>query len=276
MRTTAYRYPGERLTLAVTLLAVLLVIALTAAATVCGSLVFIVMFLIISASSLASHHQALMRAALPVTRQSAPGLSQVSEEALMRLQPGNVQVYVLPSKEFNAYTFGLGGSKVVVLYSALLEHLDAEETQFVLGHEMGHVALGHTRLNSLVGGMAGIPAAGWAGIALSVVFLWWNRSCEFSADRAGLLACDRLDKAISALVKVGVGPGVVKDQAAFEQALQLLDAQDDSPWAWLNESLATHPLVIRRINELRRYAASAGYQRLRQKLSNVAAQTGQN
>ena len=46
-------------------------------------------------------------------------------------------------------------------------------------------------LNWLVGGMAGIPSPFMASALLAMAFLWWNRACEFSADRAGLLACGK-------------------------------------------------------------------------------------
>ena len=67
---------------------------------------------------------------------------------------------------------------------------------------LGHVALGHTWLNTLVGGIAGIPGSFLGGSDLDMAFLGWNRTCEYSADRAGLLACGSLEKAISALIKL--------------------------------------------------------------------------
>ena len=84
--------------------------------------------------------------------------------------------------------------------------MDADELRFIIGHEMGHVALGHTWLNSLVGGMAGIPSSSTSSAILTLAFLSWNRTCELSADRAGLLACGSLDKAVSSLIKLVAGP----------------------------------------------------------------------
>jgi Zn-dependent protease with chaperone function len=51
----------------------------------------------------------------------------------------------------NAYTFGLSESKNIVLYEPMLRIMNKGELAFVLGHEMGHVALGHTWLNTHCG-----------------------------------------------------------------------------------------------------------------------------
>jgi Zn-dependent protease with chaperone function len=261
MRTTAYRYPGEQLILLATLALVGGVIALTAAATVCASVLFILAFIAMSFSFTRSHHQSLMRSARPVTPQGMPGLAEVTRQGVARLQPGEIQVYVAPSRELNAYTFGLDTPKIVVVYSALLQVMDRDELAFILGHELGHVALGHTWLNSMVGGIAGIPSSFSAGMLLTLSFLWWNRACEFSADRAGLLACGKPEKAISALVKLGAGPQA-DTPAELAQAFHQIDAEDDTFMGSLNELLGTHPMLIRRIQQIRSYANSTEYRQL--------------
>jgi Zn-dependent protease with chaperone function len=267
MRTTAYRYPNEHLILTFTILLVLVVIALTATATICASVVFIIAFVVLSYNFSLSNHNALLREARPVTPQSMPDLAQVMQRGVARLQPGAVEAYVVSSAELNAYTFGLSTPKTVVLYSALFQVMDEDEILFILGHELGHVALGHTWLNSLVGGMAGIPASFSAAVLLNIAFLWWNRACEYSADRAGLLACGKPEKAVSALVKLGVGtraPG----RYNLEEIYRRLDAEDDQFIGDLNETLATHPLLIHRIRELRKYTASEPYRRIKARLDS--------
>jgi Zn-dependent protease with chaperone function len=195
--TDSYRYPSELLILAVTLFLVFLVIAITAAATVCGSALFAVLAIGMAASASRAHHQALMERAIPVDSQRSPDLARLASECQRRLQPGPVDIFVTRSRELNAYTFGLSDIKAVVLYSALLQVMDADELRFILGHELGHVRLGHTRLNSLVGGLAGIPSSSAASMLLGMAFLGWNRACEYSADR-GLAGCGHPEKAFGA------------------------------------------------------------------------------
>jgi Zn-dependent protease with chaperone function len=265
MRTTSYRYPSEHLILAVTFLLVLGVIALTATATVCASGIFILAFVVLSYNFGLSHHRQLVRAARRVTPEETPELAELVERGTRRLGPGPVEAYVLPSRELNAYTFGLGSPKVVVLYSPLLKVMDEDELMFILGHELGHVALGHTWLNSLVGGLAGVPSPFSAAALMALAFLWWNRACEFSADRAGLLACGKPHKAVSALVKLAAGPQAA-DPRSLELAYRQIDAQDDDFLSGLNDLLATHPMLIRRIEHLKEYAASQPYRRLQEQL----------
>lgn len=260
-KTTAYRFPNEQLILGVTVLVVLGVILFTAAATACLSVVFVLGFLLIGYYSSKSHHQSLIQAAQKVTQVSMPGLIPVIEECALRLQVEPVQVFVLPSRTRNAYTFGMDSPKAIVLYSSLLQLMDRDELQFIIGHEMGHICLGHTWLNTLVGGMAGIPSNITSAILMQMAFLWWNRTCEYSADRAGILACGKPHKAISALIKLEAG-GSLSDQESLSRALQHIEAEDDDILNNLGEVLATHPMIVRRIEEIHKYSASADYRKL--------------
>jgi Zn-dependent protease with chaperone function len=266
MKTTAYRYANEHLILALTLLMVFGVVIFTVTATVCTGGLFFILFLAISFVMGKAHHQELIEHGQRITAQSQPELNEIVQHGLRRIQPGKVETYVIANRALNAYTFGLSSPKIVVLYSSLFKVMDADELLFILGHELGHVALGHTWLNSLVGGMAGIPSPWAAAAILTMAFLWWNRACEYSADRAGLLACGKPEKAVSALVKLAAGPQALTRQG-MEKAYRQLDAEDDNLEGNLSEMLMSHPLLIKRIEELRRYATSRDYQRLQAQIA---------
>ena len=100
--------------------------------------------------------------------------------------------------------------------------MDKDELQFIIGHELGHVDLGHTWLNTLVGGMAGIPSTYGAAAILELAFRWWNCACEYSADRAGVLACSNPNKAISALIKLEAGNNV-RTEFDIRNAIQRIE-----------------------------------------------------
>jgi Zn-dependent protease with chaperone function len=267
----SYRYPNERLILALTIILVLVVIVVTATATLCGSVVFVALMLALAYALNSVHHDALVKSARAVTPESLPRLERLVRECAARLRPGKTQTYIAPGRILNAYTFGLTEPRTVVVYAGMLQVMDEGELKFVMGHEMGHIALGHTWLNSLVGGMAGIPSPYGAAALLYFAFRWWNRACEYSADRAGLLACGQPDTAISALVKLT--GRAAQSPEGLRQALLRLEAQDDDLGNVLGEMLSTHPMIVRRIHALRSYAASAEYRALQARLSSLSSLT---
>lgn len=257
---TSFRYPNERFTLVVTLLLIGLLGVVAAGTTFCIVPILAVVFGIFAYLGNESMRNDVMQNGLRVDRYQTPGVAALCEDCTRRLRARNIEFYLAKSRELNAFTFGLSNPKVVVIYTSLLEAMDEDELRFIIGHEVGHVVLGHTWLNSLVGGMAGIPTSILGAVLLNFAFRWWNRACEYSADRAGLLACGSLTKAITALVQLEAGD--LRTQAEFRRALALIEKQDDSLENTLVESLSTHPLIIRRIKELQKYAASSEYRQV--------------
>ncbi len=259
--TTDYRYPSEYLILAATILVVLLVIAFTAAATVCASAIFVPAVVIFGYFASRSKHQALLADARQVSPQSAPELMPIVQEDMARLQVEPVDIFIARSNQLNAYTFGMDSPKAIVLYSSLFKIMDRDEIQFILGHEMGHVKLGHTWLNTLVGGMAGIPSGLGAAAIMELAFRWWNRACEYSADRAGVLACGKPSKAISALVKLEAGTAAITP-SGMQAAIQHIATEDDDLVNNLEELLASHPMVAKRVEQVRQFANSPSYRQM--------------
>jgi Zn-dependent protease with chaperone function len=264
---TSYRYPTEQLILTGTLLLVLVVIALAATVTVGTGALVVGVMLFISYLMNSMRHNELMRKARRVTPQTIPQLADLVQGCAARLKPGRFVTFLAPAAALNAYTFGLDEPRTVVIYTGVLNVMDADEVRFIVGHELGHIALGHTWLNSLVGGMAGIPSPYLAAALFYVIFRSWNRACEYSADRAGLLACGRPDKAISALVKL-TGQST-RSPEALRQALARIEAHDDALAGVLGEAVSTHPMITRRIQALREYASSAEYRRLQQRVAGA-------
>lgn len=255
---TSYRYPNESSVFWLTILLVIAVIVFTSAATICLSGIFILAMFVLAYYLNKSHHDALLREAIQVNPESSPQLSRLVNLCSQRLKPGQLTCFVAQSDSLNAYTFGITDPKILVLYSSLLRIMDEDELAFVIGHEMGHIQLGHTWLNTILGGMAGIPASYGAAAMLTVVFKTWNRMCEYSADRAGLLVCAKPEKAVSALLKLVSGDKYISSIES-QQLLQAVDQEDDSLLSHMNEMLSDHPMTIKRIKQIREYARSRGY-----------------
>ena len=263
--TTAYRYPNEYPILALTMVVVLFVIAFTVTATVCLSAIFVPLVVIWGYFSGLSNHRALVSRAQMVTSENSSEVFSLLEENSARLQVEEINVFILPSQNLNAYTFGLHSPKAVVLYSSLFQIMDRDEIQFILGHEMGHVRLGHTWLNTLVGGMAGIPSSLGAAAIMELAFRWWNRACEYSADRAGVLACGKPNKAVSALIKLETGVSSL-NQDGLQAVIQHLESDDEDILHNLEETLASHPMVAKRIDEIRHFASTRAYREMQSRM----------
>jgi len=263
---TSFRYPNETIILWVTIFLVFGVILFTSMATFCLSGIFILVMFAMAYWMNQSHHRQLIEQAVHVTQTTAPEVDKLIQVCTRRLQPGPVEVYVSREQQLNAYTFGITSPKMIVLYAPLFDIMDEDEMAFVVGHEMGHITLGHTWLNTILGGMAGIPASFGAAILLTVVFRSWNRACEYSADRAGMLACKNPSKAISALLKLVSGERQL-GQADMAHLIRLLDREDDTLDGQFSEILSSHPLVIKRINQIREYATSGEFAELLAKIN---------
>lgn len=255
-----FRYPSENTTFGITLLIVLVVLVISAIFTFFIAPVIAIILVAFSYFGTKSMHAQLVRQAQHVDMQSSPELTQIAIESARKLEAHGVEVYIVRNDQRNAYTFGLDKPQNIVIYSSLLQIMDADELKFVIGHELGHVIFGHTWLNTLLGGMAGVPTTFGLSVVVNLAFRSWNRACEYSADRAGLVACGNLNKAILTLVELAAGD--IKSQAEFQQALALLEKQDDSFGNVLSESLASHPMIIKRIKELQKFADSSQYLQL--------------
>lgn len=256
----AYRHPAEQPALFITGFVIVLILAFSAIPTLCIAPLMAMVFIAAAYQMNKAHQRGLLRSGVRITPQNGPQLVEIARSCQARLQPGPVDLYVLPARALNAYTFGFAKPKIIVLYSPMLKVMDEDELRFVIGHEMGHVGLGHAWLNTLMGGLAGVPAGFAGAVILNLVFRGWNRTCEYSADRAGLLACGSLVKSISALAQLEVGDLTTRTEV--QQALAMLEHQDDTLSGSLGEVLSTHPMIIKRIKELQAWAASEEYHRL--------------
>jgi Zn-dependent protease with chaperone function len=206
-------------------------------------------------------HGGLIGSAVRISGQQVSQLGQLFAECATAVQPPAVQGFVVQSPLLNAYSFGMQEPQAIVLFSGLIEHLDEDELRFVIGHEMGHVLFRHTQVNSFVGGIGGVPGIPLVSELAGLALLGWSRCAEYSADRIGLLACGRLDKAQSAIVKLMSGPQMAASVSMDELERQAEQVRSDF-LAALGQVGNAHPFAVLRLRELRRFAQSEAYDRL--------------
>ena len=87
-------------------------------------------------------------------------IEQLTEKAGMPIPKERMFLMEASAKtnQINAYVTGLGASKRVVVWDNTIKKMAPDEVLFVVGHEMGHYALGHV-FKGIVFGLAGIFVA---------------------------------------------------------------------------------------------------------------------
>lgn len=204
--------------------------------------------------------------AMGIPLASFPVLLRLYNQSQHRLEAPEVAVVLMQSDVANAYTFGLHSPNVMVINTRLAEILDDDEMRFVIGHELAHVQLGHTWLNTILGNLGGLPGNFIGTIIYLLTLTWWNRACELSCDRAGLLACGNLSKSITALIKLTANDA--RTVAQLNEAYDALDREDDTFLGSISDSLSQHPLIIKRINQLKAFSQTEKYASLNARAHN--------
>jgi Zn-dependent protease with chaperone function len=255
------RYPSELRTLVLTILISGLIVLFFSPFTMGGVLLVVVLGVVVNAFSIFTSVGRIKRSAAPIERY--PEIVQLAEQCRSRLGvTEEIEVYVANGPTVNAYAVGLIKPFAVVIYTGLIEVMDRDELAFVIGHEMGHVKWGHTRILGLIGQLGvqtyGVPVLGYF---LRYIFLAWMRVGEYTADRAGLVACGRLDKALSTQLKLSFGPGKAR-QVDLQSVVAHWRQHDVALADQLGDVLSTHPGLEARLDKLVDFEGSEEYPRL--------------
>ncbi len=181
-------------------------------------------------------------------------------------------LYVTQFPVANASTIG-AGRPIVVLNSELVALLRVEERRAVLAHEAAHVLADHvlyfTALQILLrmGQSVRLPIlAGLPLLAVRQALLEWSRAAEMSCDRAAALVTRDPEAVCRTLMVLAAGTGAEDlDLAQF-----MAQAQDyDSPGSglerlsrMLTDLNVTHPMPVRRAQELMAWVRSGEYDRI--------------
>jgi Zn-dependent protease with chaperone function len=182
------------------------------------------------------------------------------------------ELYVTQFPMANAQTIG-AGRPIVVLNSQLIQLLGVEERRAVLAHEAAHVLADHvlyfTALQILLamGRSTRLPLiAGLPLIAVRNALLEWSRAAELSCDRAAALVTR--DPTVVCRTLMIVAAGTAADDLDLDQFMA--QAQDYESGGTGLERLSrmlidlnvTHPMPVRRAQELMTWVRSGEYNRI--------------
>jgi Zn-dependent protease with chaperone function len=190
--------------------------------------------------------------------------------------PKRPAVYIQPGG-LNAFTAGVE-QPILVFNAGLIDSMTDEELRFVVGHELGHIKSGHVlyyQVAMLLPVVAEVVGAATLGIGsllsfpLEVALIRWQRMSELTADRAGLLACQDVNAATTAMIKLAGLPMKFFDKVNTEDFLaQAREFQsfDSDKLDWMAKILSglgqSHPWTVMRAHELLRWIDSSAYEKL--------------
>jgi len=173
------------------------------------------------------------------------------------------QVFIVNEIRPNGFSHGIDGRTYVGLTHGLIEQCDETSIRFLLGHEMGHIHCNHVLYLTMIHWLRNNPqiAPNMVTEEMMGTLLAWMRYSELSADRAGLIACGDEDKSCLTLLTLLLGSVKLASRIDIreyvaEQALSL----HYNPLALSRQSYESHPFMPFRIAELKKFAGSASYQ----------------
>jgi Zn-dependent protease with chaperone function len=161
--------------------------------------------------------------------------------------PRMPRIHITQNPTLNAYAMGFGRSYAIIIHSAVIENLPMEEIRSIIAHEMGHIKFKHTQFLSLIS-----PLGQYFAFA-DLLFGFWIRKAEYTADRCALICSKNKETAIKTLIKVSVGPLCGKDVDIDKLSLQLQDVEANK-LGKIGEMLGSHPYILKRIWELNKFA----------------------
>jgi Zn-dependent protease with chaperone function len=159
-------------------------------------------------------------------------------------------VYMMQSNGIlNAFATKLLSRRFVIIYSSLADGCeDPRQLDFVIGHELGHLAAGHLKWNAFLAPYRLVP---WLGAA-------YSRAREYTCDRCGMFVAGDLVQAARGLAVLATGGkhATQVDLAAFEE--QRLES--GSFWMSVFELVSSHPYLCKRAAALREWSQPGSVQ----------------
>lgn len=187
-------------------------------------------------------------------------------------------LYIRQNPVPNAYTMAINGRKpFIVMHSSTLDLLSPTELQTVLAHELGHLKCEHglwiTAANIMTLGVGQLGVVGQLlAPILESLLLRWQRSAEYTCDRAALLVAGDWRTVAITFLKLSGGSnsyGSSLDLDAFmEQSKRFDEAIKTAVGSAVSRGLeegSTHPLPIIRVRELKKWSEGPQYRGLNQR-----------
>ncbi|MBP3854772.1 MAG: M48 family metallopeptidase [Ruminiclostridium sp.] len=209
----------------------------------------------------------MISSGIPVDEDNFPEINTLVDECISALGIRRPYVVITSSMTMNAFTVGNDEEAFIVLGSMLVRVMSPKQLKFVIGHECGHIAMGHlmwhtaaTMAAQLTGSFFGLGAVFAEAVMLALNA--WSRRSEITADRAGFLCIDDADVAKRALIQLETG--------FIDSSMINIDSYINNSTRYrkggllrkVGEYKANHPLIAKRIEAINAFASSEVYLRV--------------
>jgi Zn-dependent protease with chaperone function len=192
--------------------------------------------------------------AVEINSVTFPQLGPVVEELSRRFEMPETRVFATRNAPLGGTALGMWEPYLIVFSTGLLGSLTVDEFKFLLGRQMGHVKLGHTRTAVIFGGTTPLSFA-WLRKLRTMVFGNYQRAQELSADRVGLLATRDLRPVLEFVTKfeIGMVRGAKIDLESLEPRAAELQGGREAWIARLRQLVASEPRYVFRLLEMTRW-----------------------
>lgn len=170
---------------------------------------------------------------------------------------GKIDFYIINSSEYNAFCLEStqpDQNHIICLNSSIIKNFSQDELLFVIGHEIGHLWTGTRALQEAIQFIFNenkkIPFYYHNRI------MYWQRLSELSADRFGLLACGKLESAVSSFFKLTSGLDWYELGIKIEDYTRQNDKLLESVKGEQAFDQSTHPINPVRVKALQLFAQS--------------------
>jgi Zn-dependent protease with chaperone function len=138
-----------------------------------------------------------------ITKEMTPRLFDLCNDVKDTLQfSDKIDFFIINSPEMNAFALPSNYKEHphrIALNSTIIDKMDDDELRFVVGHEIGHLV---TRTYKISQMMNFLFQNKEPNLILRQKYMFWEKLCELSSDRFGLIANKNIEKAISSFFKL--------------------------------------------------------------------------
>lgn len=207
----------------------------------------------------------IIASGIRISNKTYPEIDTIVDDCVKEL--GIVKPYVIISSSIhglNAMAFGSDDEPYVAISPLLAQTMSPEQIRFIIGHECGHIAMGHmvyhTVISIATNFASAIPVIGPIVQKVGTLPLMaWSRRSEITADRAGLLCCGNVNTAKRTLLQLEMPFMKAEKIDISEYVSNSEEYLNNGVLRRLNEFSNAHPIIPKRIQALDEFVRSNKY-----------------